>query len=163
VVAPHAVSIGDTVITAVGYRGGVADERGPRWFEPYLWAFAGGFAVGLLYALITRPRDAVVITESWSYVPKDQPWTHGILLGVTLALVYGAIMAGLRTVQLLFRHGMLFTVGGGMLIAAALFFIARAITTDEGAGGRVAWLVMGLFVGGLGVPMVWTERRAARR
>lgn len=57
----------------------------------------------------------------------------------------------------------MFRVGGGILIAAATFSIAQAITTDEGTGGRIAWLVMGVFVGGLGVPMVWTERRAARR
>jgi hypothetical protein len=141
----------------------VPERRPYRWFEPYLWAFGGGSIIGLLYALLAQPSGEIFLTNSWSYVPKDEWWLHAIVVGLSLCLVYGAIVLGYLAVAVLFRYHVLFTVAGLMLVAAGCFFLSQAIWADESTGGRIAWTVMGLLVGGLGVPMIITERRAVWR
>jgi pilus assembly protein TadC len=123
----------------------------------------GGAAIGVVYALIARPRDDVFITNSWSYVPADQWWLHGLLLGVLFALVYVGIVTGLVLAASLIRHMALFTVVGVFLLVMTAFFFGRAAFADESPGGRVAWAVMGALVGALAVPMIITEQRSRRR
>ena len=136
------------------------EQRPHRWFEPYAWAFGGGAVIGLLYALLARPAGEVFLTDSWSYVPKDDWWLHAVVVGVSLCVVYLAIVLGYRLVGLLFRHHILFTAVGALLIVAGAVFFGRAIWGGEGTGGTIAWIVMGLFVIVLGVPMIVAERRS---
>ena len=141
----------------------MSEDRSHRWFEPYVWALLGGFAIGAVHALAVRPDDEIFVTDSWSYVPADQWWLHGLVFGATIALVYGAVLLGYRIVALLLGAGVLFTVGGLLLVVAGAFFLGQAWRAEDGLGGTIAWSVMGIVVGGLGVPMIWAEQRARRR
>lgn len=138
-------------------------SRTHRWFEPYAWAFGGGAVIGLVYALTARPRGKVFITDSWSYVPADDWWVHAVVVGASLCLAYGGIVLAWLVARLLFRHGLLFTAVGGFLVVGAVFFFGRATLGDETTGGRIAWVVMGMLLGGLGAPMVVADRRPRSR
>ena len=119
----------------------------------------GGFGIGAIHAVAVQPEEEIFLTDNWSYVPKDSWWMHGLVVGVSIALVYAAVLIGFRLVALLLRGGVLFTVGGLLLVAAAVFFFVQAAIGDDGTGGKIAWVTMGLVVGGLGVPMIWMETR----
>lgn len=119
--------------------------------------------LGVVYALVARPRDEVFVTDGWSYVPADEWWLHGLLLGALFSLVYVALVVGLVIATWLIRRRVLFTVVGSFLMAMATFFVVRAVATDESTGGRVTWLVLGLLVAAIGLPMIVTEHRWKRR
>lgn len=121
-----------------------------------------GAVIGLLYALLARPRDEVFLTGSWGYVPADSWLLHAAVVGVTFGLVMIGGLLGWWAVAALVRRRLLFVVVGVGLVAGALVFFGRAALGDETIGGRIAWVVMGLFVGGLGVPMTIAGWRAAR-
>jgi hypothetical protein len=144
----------------------MGDDRtiGQRWhLGPVPTTFVFGVVLGWLWALVARPRDDVFITNSWSYVPAEQWWLHGLLVGTSLALVALAILVGLLIAAFLMRRTVLFTVVGAFLVAMAGTFVVLGWFGEESGADRALWFVLALLVGGIGAPMIITEYRFRRR
>ena len=89
---------------------------------------AGGAVVGALGALFSENREPVFLTDTISYVPTEAWWLHGIVVGVTLAILSFAVIASLWMMGWLFRHGLAFLVVGLMMAGMGALMIWLALT-----------------------------------
>ena len=127
------------------------------------WALAGaaGFALGVGLATVAQLTEPVFITSSWSYIPAEQWWIHGALLGLTLVALLGAIQLGLLLTLLLLRYRLL--VGGvGLALAVAGVGMVALALTAEGLDTGQRWMfgaAMGPGLGAFGLVMFVTDLR----
>ena len=101
------------------------------------------------------------IMDTISYNPSEQWWLQGLVFGVQLML-FAAVAWGTGWLcTLLFRHGMLFIVAGGMIVGMGLFMIWIGFTLDSlDTGQRILFRwILGPFALLLGGPMLWASLR----
>ena len=122
---------------------------------------AGGFVIGAALALIAKPTEPMFITSTWSYIPAEQWWLHGLLLGLTLALVMFALQLGVVLTVLLLRYRLLIGGVGLALALAGCGMVALALgAAGLDDGQRLLFgAAMGPGLGAFGLLMFVTDLR----
>jgi len=127
-----------------------------RWGAYLLTVFSGGFVIGALAGAFSDTTE-MFITDSISYNPSEQWWLNGLLWGVQLVIVAAAAWGAAQFCGVLLRHGLLFIVVGGMIVAMGLFTLWIGFTLDTLDNGQrilFRWM-LGPFALLLGGPMLW--------
>ena len=144
----------------------MADKASTRWAKAFAVLFVGGFAIGALGGMFSDTTE-MFITDTLSYNPSEQWWLNGLLWGVQLVIVAAAAWGAGWLCVVLLRHGLLFLVVGGMIVAGGLFMLWVGFTLDSLDGGQrilFRW-ILGPFALLIGGPMLWAgfRGRSARR
>lgn len=135
-----------------------------QWGKALAVVFVGGFAIGALAGIVSDTTE-MFITDRISYNPSEQWWLNGLLFGVQLVIVAAAAWGAARFCGVLLRHGLLFLVAGGMIVAGGLFMLWIGFTLDTLDNGQrilFRWM-LGPFALLLGGPMLWAGLRGRSR
>ncbi len=125
-------------------------------------ALALGAVFGLALPFTVGAPDVVFITEGWGYHASEQPWLHGLVWGITLALMMSALLVGTAIARLLWRLGLLFWVVGASMLASGglglfLVLFGGALGLDPDQRGGMG--IVAVTLGGMGALMVYAAVR----
>ena len=132
----------------------------PKRGKALATVFVGGFVIGTVAAAFSRPTE-IFLTDTISYDPSAHWWLHGLVYGSTLTLLAGAMWGTARLCGVLFVRGLLFLVGGGLILglASLMLYVGFAVDSlDDGQRVLFRW-VLGPTFALLGGVMLWSGWR----
>ncbi len=117
---------------------------------------------GLFFGVLSQfysPYQQIFITDSYFITPKSQPFQFILMWFATIFLILLAVYIGKVIAVFLLMKGLLFSVvGGALVVGAAILGYASLFlnVNDESTSGLIVMGIIVLFMGGLGVAMLFS-------